>query len=180
MAVDLEELVPSLRRMVSPPGTELLDGQTDGELVGYLSDAFWIAKLDGFFTNYTEDDGTVEPITGITDLPRDWQQFIVFYAGMQIVENQLRTTNTMFRSKAGPVEYEVQNSAQLLREHLKSLMDRRNYLLELLLNRYGVMPGYIDLVGARNNALIQGYVGFDGGTALPPGRTLRGEGDADW
>lgn len=160
--VDLEELVPSLRRTVAAPGGAAL-GVSDVELVGYLSDAFWVAKLDGFFVNYTEEDGIVEPITGTDDLPRDWQQFLVFYAAMQIVENQLRTTNTQFRAKAGPVEYEVANSAQLLREHLKSLLDRRAYLLEVLLDRYGIVPGYVDMVRARTTALAYGDVGFDGG-----------------
>jgi hypothetical protein len=128
-------------------------------------DAFWTTKLDGFFANYTEDpEGFITPIDpGGDDLPRDWQQLIVFYAGMQIVENELRAKNTVFRTKAGPVEFETQNSAQLLREHLKMLHERRAYLLELLSSKYNISPGYVDLVAARYNSIVEGLVGFDSG-----------------
>lgn len=164
MAVDLEELVPSLQRQINPPGSELFPDATVGILTGYLSDAFWLAKLDGFFGGYTESDGLVEPEspTG-TDLARDWQQLIVFYAGMQIVENELRAKNTVFRTKAGPVEYEVQNSAQLLREHLTALHRRRDYLLELLSEKYNISAGYIDMIAARTYAITMGFSGYEGG-----------------
>jgi hypothetical protein len=163
MATDLEELVPSLRRMVNPPGSELLPGVTDGVLVGYLSDAFWLGRLDGFFGGYTESDGLVSPVSGDTELPRDWQQLIVFYAGMQIVENELRAKNTQFRVQAGPVEYEVQNSAQLLREHLVALHRRRDYLLDLLSSKYNITPGYIDMICARTSNIAETMRGFDSG-----------------
>lgn len=165
MAVDLEELVPSLRRMVNPPGSELFPDATDGILTGYLSDAFWLAKLDGFFGGYTENDGLVSPESGTTELARDWQQLIVFYAGAQIVENELRGKNTAFRTKAGPVEYEVQNSAQLLREHLLSLNKRRDYLLDLLSTKYNITPGYIDMIAARTDRITNGYTGHESGIA---------------
>jgi hypothetical protein len=158
MAVDLEELVPPLQRMINPPGSELFPNATVGILTGYLSDAFWLAKLDGFFSGYTETDGIVTPEspTG-TDLQRDWQQLIVFYAGMQIVENELRAKNTLFRTKAGPVEYEVQNSAQLL---------RRDYLLDLLSEKYNIAAGYIDMISARYNAIAMGFSGYESGTGF--------------
>lgn len=165
MAIDIEDLVPSLRRMVNPPGSELFPGATTGTLAGYLSDAFWTAKLDGFFGGYIEEpEGFIAPENGTgDDLPRDWQQLIVFYAGMQIVENELRAKNTMFRVQAGPVEYETQNSATLLREHLKALHDRRTYLLELLSSKYNISPGYVDMIAARYNSMVDGLVSFDSG-----------------
>lgn len=152
--------------MISPPGSDTLASVTDEVLVGYLSDGFWTAKLDGFFAAYTESDGLISPESGDEDLPRDWQQLIVFYAGMQMVENELRATNTQFRVQAGPVEYEVQNSAQLLREHLKALHTRRDYLLELLSSKYNISPGYIDMIVARYDSMAAGMVTFDSGTGV--------------
>ena len=170
MAVDIDDLVPSLRRMVNPPGSELFPNATTGVLAGYLSDAFWTAKLDGFFGGYTEDpEGFISPETvGGDDLPRDWQQLIVFYAGMQIVENELRAKNTVFRTKAGPVEYETQNSAQLLREHLQAMHRRRDYLLELLSSKYNITAGYVDMIAARYDSMVHGLVSFDSGTSIDP------------
>lgn len=167
MAVDLEDLVPSLRRTVNPPGTELFPDATTGIMAGYLADAFWMGKLDGFFANYTEDppdSGIIVPESGTDDLTREWQQLIVFFAAMQIIESELRSKNTLFRTKAGPVEYEVQNSAQLLREHLVTLNARRAYLLELLSNSYNIAPGYVDMVCARTARIIDGFGGYDAGS----------------
>lgn len=164
MSVDLTDLVPSLRREVNPPGQELFPDATNAILLGYLSDSFWLGKLDGFYGGYSESDGIVINVTeGGDDLSRDWQQLIVFYAGMKIIENSLRNTNTLFRAKAGPVEYETQNSASLLRVHLEALYDRRDALITQLSQQYSISVGYVDMLCARTNALAEGLTGFASG-----------------
>lgn len=164
MAVDVsDELVDALRRMITPLGSEVYTDVANAVLVGYLSDAFWNGKLDGFFGSYTETDGVITPESGDTDLGRDWQSLIVFYAAFAIIEAGLRSQSTLFRAKAGPVEYETQNSAQLLRDHLRLLADRRDYLLETLSSSYTISPGYIDNVIARTNSVFYGDGYFESG-----------------
>lgn len=130
--VDLSEFVPSLRREVTPPGTDLFPDANDDIFVGYLSDAFWEARLDGFVQKWScDEDGIVEPLDGIDDdLPRELVGLLVLYAGIKILRNRIMNLNTAFRAKAGPVNYEVENSANLLTEMLKQLAARRKELLE--------------------------------------------------
>lgn len=171
MAVNLIDLVPTLRRQTNQPsdelnrslGTELFTDQTDGILVGYLSDAFWEGKLYGFYGGYTEDDGVVTPESGSTDLDRTWQQLIVFYAAMKILENEYLNRQSLFRAVAGPVEYEVQYSAQLLRDHLATLQKRLEHLLDTLDSTYSSSFAYIDMICARTGSMIHGINHFESG-----------------
>lgn len=133
MAVDLSEdqYVESLQREVTPLG-----GTVDASLnwVGYLSDAFWEARLDGFLTGFVcDEDGVIEPEdpTG-DDIDRRYVALIVLYAGIRILRNKILNTNTGFRAKAGPVEFEQQNSATMLAEMLKQLTATKNRIIEEL------------------------------------------------
>lgn len=132
MAVDLSDYVDSLRREVTPLGSTMFDSITDNQLTPYLTDAFWEARLDGFLTGYTaDDDGLVEPTaTGGDDLSLAGVALVVLYAGIRILRNRILNMNTGFRAKAGPVEFEQQNSATMLAEMLKQLRDRKNQLLD--------------------------------------------------
>lgn len=156
MAIDLGELIEPLRREVSPPGEDLFPNASDDEFFGNLQDAFWDAKLDGLLTNYTESDGLVSPITGTTELSREFQQLVVLYAGLRIVRNHLRSLNTVFRSKAGPVEFETQKSAQLLSGLLDELRTRRRLVLDRLADLGALDTYYIDAVIARDDSLRYG------------------------
>ena len=153
MAIDLGNLIESLQREVSPPGTDLFPDATDDEYFGYLQDSFWEMKLDGIepFDNYTEDgNGIVTPIDGDTDLSRDLQQLVVLYGGIRIVRNAMRNINTLFRTKAGPVEYETQQSAQVLKSILDDLAERRNFILNRLSDIGAVDATYVDMVAQRD------------------------------
>lgn len=136
MAVDLAEFVDSLRREVTPPGSDLFATVPDDTFVGYLTDAFWEARLDGFMAKWEADvDGFVVPLDPDgEDLPRELVGLVVLYAGIKILRNRIMNLNTAFRSKAGPVEYEVQNSANLLTELLKQLAARKEQILEAVEN----------------------------------------------
>lgn len=156
MAVDLGELIESLRREVSPPGEDLFPDATDDDYFGNLQDAFWDAKLDGLLKNYTESDGLVVPTTGTTEISRELQQLVVLYAGLRIVRNHLRAMNTVFRSKAGPVEFETQKSAQLLSGLLDELRTRRRLVLDRLAEIGALDTYYIDAVIARDDSMRYG------------------------
>jgi hypothetical protein len=59
-----------------------------------------------------------------TDLSRDLQQLIVLWAGYKIILTRFATLQSVFRAKAGPVEYEVQQAATVLKSLLDTLKGR--------------------------------------------------------
>jgi hypothetical protein len=154
MSVDLSSLIPVLRREVSPPGTDLFPDATSSEWLGNLQDGFWETILDGVISGYTEASGLVTPVSGTTELARELQQVVVFYAGYRIVRNVMRQLNTQFRAKAGPVEYETQQSANLLVAVFKELKEKRDLLLTRLSDLGAVPSYYIDAVIQRNDMLM--------------------------
>lgn len=174
MAVDLADLVPALRRAINTPaeevdralGTVLFTTQTDSVLEGYLADAFWEGKLQGFYAGYDEDSNIITPESGSTDLSRDWQQLIVIYAALNIIEVEFMNLQTLFRASAGPVEYEVQYSAQLLREILQRQQRRLGNLIHTLENAYSISYGYIDMISARTDSMIWNLNQFESGVGL--------------
>jgi len=131
MSVDLNEFIPSLRREVNQPGIDVFDDASDDDLLGYMTDAYWEASLDGFFGDWSCDvDGLVTPVEpGGADLPRAEVSLIVLYAGIKVLRNRILNLNTQFSAKAGPVEFEQQNSATMLVEQLKQLKDTKDRLL---------------------------------------------------
>jgi len=154
MAVeDLNDLVDSVRRQSSVEVVEAA-GLTDQNLIGYLMDAFWEARLDGALTSdHDLDDEFLEP-----PLSNDLAQLLVIYASFNIVKNRLLQTNTVFRTKAGPVEYEVQQSAQLLTALLKDMSVRRKQLLDKLVADREIEAGVLmfDNISARDTATMNG------------------------
>lgn len=156
MAIDLADLVDSIKLEVSPPGQDLFPDASDDEWAARLANAFWNARIDGMLPGYVESDGLVTPITGDTDMPRDLQQVIVFMAAYDTVFLKLLNTQTGFRAKAGSVEYETSSSAQILRDLANSLRDRYLLLLRRL-SDLGYVPTYvIDSYIAREVALSAG------------------------
>lgn len=156
ISVDLEDLVPTLRREVSPPNEDLYLDLADADLVGHLSDSFWEARLFGFFDNYDEVEGIVSPISGTTDLSRQDQALVVIFAGIRIIRNAVINKNTVFRTKAGPVEFETQNSATVLAEVLKQLQAKVTFIHEQLGSLGAVTDYYIDGLAARDASLRRG------------------------
>jgi hypothetical protein len=145
MAIDLADHAPSLRREVTPLGSTLFASVTDSDLTAYLADAFWEARLDGFLTGYAADeDGVVTPTSGSTDLSLAGVALVVMYAGIRVMRTQILNMNTLFRAKAGPVEFEQQNSAIMLREMVRALQERRNLLIErsLMMTDVHVIDAY--------------------------------------
>jgi hypothetical protein len=132
MAVDLYDHVPSLLREVNPPGTNVFSSVSEDDMVGYLSDAFWEASLDGFVQDWTcDEDGQIKPLeVGGEELPRSQVSLIVLYAGIRVLRNRILNMNTQFAAKAGPVEFEQQNSATMLVEQLKQLRATKERLLD--------------------------------------------------
>ena len=163
--VDLEDLIPDLKTEINVPGNDLYETVDDEAWVGYLRNAFWTAHLDGLMSGYTEEEGFISKLNSPSAdaMTRDQQQLIVMYAAIQIVRNQLIQENTVFRAKAGSVEYETQKSPNVLRALLEDLSERRKYILERLAED-GKFKGtiYIDHFVARQNAINRGYTNWVG------------------
>ncbi len=136
MAVNISDLVDSLRREISPlSGTNPYAEITDEALEGLLADAFWEGRLNGMFKDYTFDidTGEITPLDSAgDDMDRAEMQAIVLWAGYRVVLSDMRNIQSVFRAKAGPVEYEVQQSAQVLSEVLKTIKERINRLIDAL------------------------------------------------
>jgi hypothetical protein len=156
MAVNLFDLVDALRWEVNPPGTDLFPDATEDDWGGALSNAFWEVRLYGFLSGFEENaaarggwptfvEGMVTPIDVIDDtyddpigysttqdLSRELQQLIILWAAYKIVLNRMGSLNTVFRTKAGPVEYETQQAATVLKTVLDALKGRIDLVLETL------------------------------------------------
>lgn len=170
MAVDLADLVDSLYRETSLQGTNIFGSEDTA--VGSLRDAFWDLKLMGFYAAYTEADGLVSPIAASgSDLEREQQQLIILAAGIRAIRLQIKDTQTTFRAKAGPVEFETQFSASVLKEILVELQGKVAYLVQQLGGLSGTQTYYIDSLAGRNDSLSYGvttWTGSDSATFIGP------------
>jgi len=128
MSIDLSDYTEALLREVNPVGTTVF---SESDLDGYLPDAFWEAKLDGFLSDWTcTEAGVVTPVvTGGADMTRAEVSLCILYAGIKIIRNKVLNTKTLFRAKGGPAEFEQQSSATMLAEMLKQLENTKNRLL---------------------------------------------------
>lgn len=159
MAVDLGDLVEPLQREVTTLGAEIVG--TEEEYLGHLADAFWVARLRGAFPGYELDETDIVPISGTEDLPRELQQLIVLFAGYRIIRRELWRAQTLFRAQAGPVEFETQQSAQVLREVLKVLEDEIKTVLETVTpSAYATTVAYFDSVIASTYSIGSGETWF--------------------
>lgn len=132
MAVDLADFVDSLKREVIPLGSGLFADVNDDQWTAYLSDAFWEARLDGFMEGYAADEDGLIEATSSGELDRRYVALVVLYAGIRVLRNRILNMNTGFRAKAGPVEFEQQNSATMLAEMLKQLRSTKDRILQEL------------------------------------------------
>lgn len=172
---DMGDYITNLQREVQPPGTVEFPNATDDDWLGNMIDGFWEARLDGLLQGYTMDEnGKLYHITTMNqNLPdvaqptqgpqfQNWEadgqtretvQLVIFYAGYRILRNQLRTLRTQFRAAAGPVSFEYQQSASMLVELMRDLVNRRDIVLRRL-SDLGVVPTYyIDALTSRDLAI---------------------------
>lgn len=150
MAVDLGDYVDTLRREVNPPGVDIFTDAGEDDYIGYMADAFWEASLDGFLKEWSCDpDGLITPVAvGGEDLPRGEVALIVLYAGIKMLRNRILNLNTGFKAKAGPVEFEQQNSATMLVEMLRQLKSNKDRILAQSDN-FETLDSYFDAYSTR-------------------------------
>lgn len=121
---DLDQLVPVLKLEVATPGefAASYPQTSDDDLVLLMSNGFAQAQLEGFFQTYVlnADTAAVTP-----DLPPAGQALVVLYAADRLMTLRLLGLRQRVLYEAGPVKYEVENSAGLLTEMLRQLRDRK-------------------------------------------------------
>lgn len=162
MAVLIDNLIESLKNEVSPPGTDLYPSVSDPQWRSRLLDAFWEAKLAKAFPNYTIDgSNNIVPISGTTDMPREQQQLIVLFAGFRVALTAFQNIKSGFRAKAGPVEFEQQQSAQVLKGLLDALRERiKDALEDVDGTSMGSLALVLDGLAARSAAISDGDLFF--------------------
>ena len=155
MATLVSDLRASLRREINVPGFPQLADITNTELDGYISDGFWEVRLLGMLEEYTLTDGTefatppgsvIKLIADDGNFPPQYQMLVVIDAGLRLIRLKALDLAQSLTAKAGPVEYQRQISATVLRAILDSLEQRLNEL----------KVGYSDLIPAG------GFQYFDG------------------
>lgn len=141
MATAITELIPMMTRELNAPGVEQLPDISAGQLVGYIEDGFWDIRLAGMLKSFVVVDGSVltpAQATGsrwITDrasltddLEEQYWMMIVLSAGFRLLRLKIMNLAVNFKAEAGPVSYEQQASATVLRALLDSFTKRMNEL----------------------------------------------------
>lgn len=134
MTTTLLDYTDSLRREITPLGSDEFSNVGDIELADHLGDAFWEARLDGFMRGWRIDlNGTITREDGSPgDFPREKIALIVTYAAVRILRLRIMNTEAHFKASAGPVEFETRQSAEVMRELLRQLQWRKEKLLEAM------------------------------------------------
>ncbi len=173
MGVDLSDsdtLIASLIREVNTPGQQLFNTATDDDWAGNLEDAFWEAKLYGFFAGYTEANLIITPINaGDPDLGRDFQELIVLFAGARIIRNELKNTNTKFHVEAGSAVFDTENSANLLIACLKDIRSKVDLAMAAIGTINSTTVAYVDSLIGREQSLAEGTTFVARGGSMPRG-----------
>lgn len=128
----LSTLVEPLKRELAVPGTfaDVFPSTQDFDLEAALADGFAEAQLQGFFSTVTVADDGAGNYETTPDLSTAGGALVVLFAGSRILRAQLRAITSSERYKAGSVEFEVQHSANLLREELAYVQTRLDALIE--------------------------------------------------
>ena len=171
MATNITDLRPALSREINPPGFEQYPDIGGSELDGYILDGFWESKLLSMLaaydviagedldtpvanTNWFITTGSTDD-TALTDMAAHIQMLVVIFAGFRLLRTKALNLATNFSAKAGPVEYEQQVSATVLRAILQSLERRLEQLKVLYSDELGDSTiYYMDGVYQREYALI--------------------------
>lgn len=124
---DLADLVEPLKRELAVPGqfAVAFPGTGDTDLESSLADGFAEAQLQGFFGTLTLDDTETSE-----ELSAAGGALVILFTGMRIIRAQLRQTLTMekYEAKTG-TGFELQRSANLLRDELSYMNDRLSSLI---------------------------------------------------
>lgn len=137
MPTAISDLIPMLKREINAPGFEQYPDIGGGDQLGYIEDGFWDVRLAGMLGSYTVEYGQNLPTplttgakyftdssTKTEDLEQKYWMMIILFAGLRLLRLKIMNLAVNFKAEAGPVSYEQQASATVLRALLDSLMKR--------------------------------------------------------
>jgi hypothetical protein len=149
MATPITELIPMFDREINVPNAPQVTVSASQKL-GYIADGFWDARLFGLLSKYTIVDGAdvvpAEPtgdnyITDIStkskDLDQQFWMMVVIFAGFRLLRLKVMELAVNFKAEAGPVSFEQQASATVLRALLDNLQRRIDELKMIYSDQYG-------------------------------------------
>jgi hypothetical protein len=176
VAVDLADYTDALQREVNPPGVQDFPAASDGDWLGQLADSFWEARLDGLLEGFTcDENGLITPVVPAgtdpstqPDLGRDMVQLVILYASFRVIRNTLRDIRTTFIAQAGSVRFETGQSASLLVEIMKDIVNRRDIILTRLSDLGSTNVTIIDAITARDQSIMQRTTYWVGSGELLP------------
>ncbi len=150
MATITQDLIPMFNREINVPNSEQILGLSAANKIGYIEDGFWDARLSGMLTTYTVVDGleVVPPATAgknyfvdiaskAKDLPTELQMMVVIIGGFRLLRLKIMGLAVNFTAEAGPVSFEQQASATVLRSLLANLQGRIQELKKQYSDEFG-------------------------------------------
>lgn len=137
----LSLLIPALQRFVAPPGEfeTLFPNAGDEDLLGSLADGFAECQLKGFFSGYDLDVVTVEVAPDVT-VPQG--SLIVLFAGVRILQTEIRNRKSHSKQEANGLVNEVDYSAAVLTELLKEYQAEKLELISRA-TKYGASDVFV-------------------------------------
>ncbi len=137
MGTLIADLIPMFNREINIPGDEQLPGIAASAKLGYIEDGFWDAYLSGMLTTFGVFDGVDLVPPGVTDslyfsdkatkaddLEKQFWMLIVIISGLRLLKLKIMDLAVNFTAEAGPVQFEQQASATVLRAILANLQGR--------------------------------------------------------
>ena len=140
----VSDLRAQLARRINVPGAEQLEDVSGAVLDGYILDGFWQTRLRGMLVGYTSNTTTITKESDGSGLPEHLQQLVIIMAGFNLVRAKVMQLAVNFSAKAGPVAYEQQASATVLRALLNSLERELQQLQEAYSDQFGGALYYMD------------------------------------
>lgn len=158
MSTPVADLIPMFNREIDIPGSGPIVTSAAAKL-GYIEDGFWDVRLAGMLGGFTVALGEALDPPGDTgskyftdqstlskDLDEKFWMMITLFAGFRLLRLKIMQLAVNFKAEAGPVSYEQQASATVLRALLESL-ERRIAELKAL---------YSDLIPANVFVVMDG------------------------
>ena len=137
MGTLVEDLIPMFNREINGPGFERITAISASQKLGYIEDGFWDVRLAGMLATFTVVDGVDLVPPGVTgklyftddstkaeDLEKKFWMMVVIVAGFRLLRLKIMDLAVNFTAEAGPVSFEQQASATVLRALLANLQGR--------------------------------------------------------
>lgn len=166
MGTPITDLIPMLDREINVPNAPQITASA-GQKLGYIEDGFWDARLSGLLKEFTVADGAdldppgttgtkyfTDTATKAEGLDQEFWMLIVIMAGFRLLRLRIMQLAVNFNAQAGPVSYEQQASATVLRALLDNLQGRVQELKGLYSDKFNSIFVLMDGVAQSEYAAL--------------------------